>query len=161
MLTEIALTPQVFQPCKLDGNGWAGHLRALLQRLVHYGGLCPLIFSNLNDGHSSVGWLAAITSNFAAFKLAEHRTARDLFDKIKRDHLVSRPSQQQVQVAATEDQWVKEAIRPAPKHPIGKRGVGEDDWRRHEGSDEEELEGGRPRGSLPHGESERNDIREE
>ena len=40
--------------------------------------------------------------------------------------------------------------RPAPKDAVSERGVGEDDRRRHEGSDEEELLSGRAGGCLPH-----------
>lgn len=117
MLTEIALTPHAFQP-PVRAKEWADQLRALNQRLLHYASQCPLIFSNLNDGPAGADWLTTIDQSFAKFKPAEHRTARDLLDRIRRSYLVSRPSQQQVRVAAKEDQWVKEAIRPAPNHPI-------------------------------------------
>jgi hypothetical protein len=116
MLTEIALTPHTFQPCTFDEKGWANQFRALNQRLIHYGNHCPLIFSNLNGGHETSEWLAVVAKKLGAIKTPNRRAAMDLFDWIKRDHLVLRPPLGKVRSAEDECHWVEEAA--APGYPI-------------------------------------------
>jgi hypothetical protein len=118
MLTEIALTPHVFQPCSLDEKNWALQVRALNTRLEHYGSEFPLVFSNLNGGHRIEEWLAVVAKITATPKPAARRAALDLFDRIKREHLVSRPTHGRIRAVADETQWVDEAVKPAPRFPI-------------------------------------------
>jgi hypothetical protein len=119
MLTEIALTPQTFQPCPVNANGWVGYLRELATRLEHYGSLCPVVFSGLNDGHPTEGWVQYVKRLFSASRPDKNRVARDLLDRIQRDKLlVSRPSLNAIRAAEREEQWVQEAVRPAPQYPI-------------------------------------------
>jgi hypothetical protein len=119
MLTELALTPHTFQPCPLQANEWAGQLRALNQRLVHYGSQCPLIFANLNvnSPQRTAAWRAEIMRQIGALRGPHVGIVRDLFQLIEQ-YLVSRPAFGHVRVVTDEQHWVREAISPAPSFPI-------------------------------------------
>jgi hypothetical protein len=117
MLTEIALTPQVLNPPGIDPSGWGSQLRALILRLAHFGQQCPLIFSNLNAGRPD-DWLSSIRRSLAQHRPTEHRSARDLFDRITREYLVNRPSHGRIRAGASERHWVDEANRSAPQYSI-------------------------------------------
>ena len=119
MLTELALTPHTFQPCPLQANEWASQLRALNQRLVHYGSQCPLVFANLNfnSPHRTAAWRAEIGRLIGALRGPHVGIVRDLFQLIEQ-HLVSRPASGHVRVVTDEQHWVREAISPAPAFPI-------------------------------------------
>jgi hypothetical protein len=119
MLTEIVLTPHTLRPCSLNPQAWAGQIRALNQRLVHYGSQCPLIFSNLNVGPAGLEWVAVVAKSMANFKASQVRSAQDLLDWIlKKEHLVSRPSQGHIRSVVEETQWVEEGMAFAPGYPI-------------------------------------------
>jgi hypothetical protein len=119
MLTEIALTPHTFQPCTIQPTEWASQLRALNQRLVHYGSQCPLIFSNLNldSIHRTPAWRAEVGRLIAAARGSQARLLMDLF-RLLEVYLVCRPSFGHVRVATDEQHWVREATGPAPSYPI-------------------------------------------
>lgn len=119
MLTELALTPHAFQPCALQANEWASQLRALNQRLVHYGNQCPLIFSNLNvnSPHRTAAWRAEIVQLMSGLRGSHVGVVRDLVRLIEQ-YTVARPSFGCVRVETDERHWVHEAVSPAPDFPI-------------------------------------------
>jgi hypothetical protein len=75
----------------------------------------------LNGGHESNEWLAVVAKNVATIKRTSYqRPAMDLFDRIKRDHLVFRPIYGEIRAVAEETQWVQEAMQPTSSFPIDK-----------------------------------------
>jgi hypothetical protein len=119
MLTEIALPPHTFQPCTIQPNDWAGQLRGLNQRLIHYGSQCPLIFSNLNfnSTYRTANWHAEVRRLVRAAARQHQQLLADLL-RLMEGYLVSRPSFGHVRVVADEQHWVREATGQAPGFPI-------------------------------------------
>jgi hypothetical protein len=119
MLTEVALTPHTFQVCATQPAEWANQLRALNQRLLYYGGQCPLIFSNLNtnSAYRTPAWHAEVRRIVGAAPKQHRQLVADLLQRIE-EHLVTRPSHGQVRVTGEELHWVREAIAPGPGFPI-------------------------------------------
>ncbi len=115
MLTEIALTPQVFdEASNSDIDRWLGKLDALAGNLVPLAASAPAIVSDMYDGswgHEIVPIAAAIT---------DHR-AKDRVQRILgrlKDLLVPRPAH--LGWPQSEKEWADEAAESNGSEPLGR-----------------------------------------
>ncbi len=114
MLTEIALTPQVFESQNnLPPETWRRHLNEFGGRLRYYGDACPVVFANLRAG----AWLKEIARRVMQIKDFNTRTTVETILTRVKELALERKCLAQGGFDASELAWVREAVRQ-PELPI-------------------------------------------
>lgn len=115
MLTEIALTPQVFYPAQGDASAWSEFLTELGHRLEPLKGLRPVIVSDLLGG----SWQHQLPTVDQIRQIKDHRVREKLqriLKLIREQLLVPRPAKGDWR--EEEPGWVKEAAASSGDFPI-------------------------------------------
>lgn len=113
MLTEIAITPQVFDPTANLGGSWRENLRELGRLLSPYmGNACPMLVADLQNG----GWLAATAERVKQIEDHRSRTlAENILQRVA-EIRVRWPSWREP--ANSEQDWIGEAMRCHHAQPL-------------------------------------------